>query len=552
MRSAQLLVGLAVVTSLVTTTGLAAAVPPPPPNPSDSDLQQATAGVDSRLGQVGALINEVASADQQLSALDDEVAIKREGVNKALVDLQNARDAASVAAGAVAGTLQALQDAGAQIHWAQTKFDEFAANTYRQGTGVASIASFIGSAGPADVLDRAQLIKLLATNKNSVLDGLQRARTAEANKNSAAREAKQSADEAASAAESQKAEAENAIAVARSALAEQAGKKAKIEAEKAAAEAALGAARENVSGLQNQRQAFVNWDTQRAAEQVAAAAAAAAAKQAAAEAAARVAANEAARARARELAEGQRAHTQIEDDPPSGETDTSGTDESGADTSGTDNSGTDNSGTDESGTDTSGTDTSGTDGSGTDTSGTDDSDTDEVAPTTTPKPKPATPKPTKPKPTTPKPTKPKPTVSGSAAIETVIDRGMAQLGITYAWGGGDENGPTLGIRDGGVADSYGDFNKVGFDCSGLMIYAFAGIGVSLPHYTGYQYTAGEQVSTSEMKRGDMIFYGPNASQHVALYLGNGEMLEAPQSGSVVKVSPVRWSGMTPYVVRMVA
>ncbi len=124
--------------------------------------------------------------------------------------------------------------------------------------------------------------------------------------------------------------------------------------------------------------------------------------------------------------------------------------------------------------------------------------------------------------------------------------------MQYAWGGGDENGPTRGIRDGGVADSYGDFNKVGFDCSGLMIYAFAGIGISLPHYTGYQYTAGTQVPSSEMKRGDMIFYGPNASQHVALYLGNGQMLEAPQSGSSVMVSPVRWGGMTPYAVRLVS
>jgi cell wall-associated NlpC family hydrolase len=134
----------------------------------------------------------------------------------------------------------------------------------------------------------------------------------------------------------------------------------------------------------------------------------------------------------------------------------------------------------------------------------------------------------------------------------VIDRGLSQIGVEYAWGGGDENGPTKGIRDGGVADSYGDFNKVGFDCSGLMIYAFAGIGISLPHYTGYQYTAGEQVPSEEMQRGDMIFYGPNASQHVALYLGDNEMLEAPQSGSTVRISPVRWDGMTPYAVRMVS
>ncbi|WP_420881916.1 NlpC/P60 family protein, partial [Rhodococcus sp. (in: high G+C Gram-positive bacteria)] len=145
-----------------------------------------------------------------------------------------------------------------------------------------------------------------------------------------------------------------------------------------------------------------------------------------------------------------------------------------------------------------------------------------------------------------------PSVTGAGAIETVIDRGMSQLGLPYAWGGGNANGPTLGIRDGGVADSYGDFNKVGFDCSGLMIYAFAGAGISLPHYTGYQYTAGTQVPSSEMRRGDMIFYGPNASQHVALYLGDGQMLEAPQSGSTVRVSLVRWDGMTPYAVRMVS
>ena len=50
-----------------------------------------------------------------------------------------------------------------------------------------------------------------------------------------------------------------------------------------------------------------------------------------------------------------------------------------------------------------------------------------------------------------------------------------------------------------------------------------------------------------MRRGDIIFYGPGASQHVTLYLGNGQMLEAPYTGSTVKVSPVRTSGMTPYV-----
>ena len=92
---------------------------------------------------------------------------------------------------------------------------------------------------------------------------------------------------------------------------------------------------------------------------------------------------------------------------------------------------------------------------------------------------------------------------------------------------------------------------VGFDCSGLMLYMFAGIGIKLDHYTGSQYNAGRKVPSSQMRRGDMIFYGPNASQHVAMYLGGGQMLEAPYTGSVVKVSPVRTSGMTPYATRLI-
>lgn len=145
-----------------------------------------------------------------------------------------------------------------------------------------------------------------------------------------------------------------------------------------------------------------------------------------------------------------------------------------------------------------------------------------------------------------------PVMRGSAAVELVVNRALSQLGVPYAWGGGNAYGPTRGIRDGGVADRYGDYNKTGFDCSGLMMYAFAGIGISLQHYTGYQYNDkhGTKVPLSQMKRGDMIFYGANASQHVAMYLGGGQMVEAPQSGSVVKISPVRTNGAMPYVVRM--
>ena len=136
-----------------------------------------------------------------------------------------------------------------------------------------------------------------------------------------------------------------------------------------------------------------------------------------------------------------------------------------------------------------------------------------------------------------------PMVYGNQAIEYVIKRGQSQIGVPYSWGGGTASGPSRGIDDGA--------NTVGFDCSGLVMYAFAGAGVKIPHYSGSQYTAGRQVPSAQMRRGDVIFYGPNGSQHEALYLGNGQMLEAPYTGSDVHISAVRTSGMTPYVVRFI-
>ncbi|OLM19008.1 MULTISPECIES: NlpC/P60 family protein [unclassified Pseudonocardia] len=139
---------------------------------------------------------------------------------------------------------------------------------------------------------------------------------------------------------------------------------------------------------------------------------------------------------------------------------------------------------------------------------------------------------------------PAPRRTGSSAVEMVIDRAMAQIGTIYAWGGGNSRGPTTGIRDGGVADSYGDYNKVGFDCSGLMLYAFAGAGIDLPRYSGNQADAGEQVSISDMQRGDMLSWAENGrTHHIAMYLGDGKMIEAPYSGARVKISPVRYDGL---------
>ncbi len=136
-----------------------------------------------------------------------------------------------------------------------------------------------------------------------------------------------------------------------------------------------------------------------------------------------------------------------------------------------------------------------------------------------------------------------PRVYGRQASEYVIRRGLSQLGVPYSWGGGTAAGPGKGIGSGS--------GTTGFDCSGLVLYSFAGVGIKLPHYSGSQYDLGRKIPASQMRRGDVIFYGPGGSQHVTIYLGQGQMLEAPDVGLKVRVAPVRTSGMTPYVVRYI-
>jgi peptidoglycan DL-endopeptidase RipA len=136
-----------------------------------------------------------------------------------------------------------------------------------------------------------------------------------------------------------------------------------------------------------------------------------------------------------------------------------------------------------------------------------------------------------------------PRVYGRQATEYVIRRGMSQIGVPYSWGGGNAAGPSRGIDSGA--------GITGFDCSGLVLYSFAGVGIKLPHYSGSQYNLGRKIPSSQMRRGDVIFYGPGGSQHVTIYLGDGQMLEAPDIGLKVRVAPVRTSGMTPYVIRYI-
>jgi peptidoglycan DL-endopeptidase CwlO len=79
-----------------------------------------------------------------------------------------------------------------------------------------------------------------------------------------------------------------------------------------------------------------------------------------------------------------------------------------------------------------------------------------------------------------------------------------------------------------------------FDCSGLIVWAYAQEGISLPHYTGSLWNDGQHISRDNLEPGDLIFFDADIS-HVGIYLGNGVMVDAPHSGAVVRVEAVWWS-----------
>ena len=113
---------------------------------------------------------------------------------------------------------------------------------------------------------------------------------------------------------------------------------------------------------------------------------------------------------------------------------------------------------------------------------------------------------------------PPPPSSGGAGA-AAVRAAESQLGVPYVWGG----------------ESPGR----GFDCSGLVAWAWGQAGVSLPHYSGAQYDDSAPVPVSDLEPGDLLFYGPGGSSHVAMYIGGGQMIEAPYTGAYVWVTALR-------------
>jgi cell wall-associated NlpC family hydrolase len=83
---------------------------------------------------------------------------------------------------------------------------------------------------------------------------------------------------------------------------------------------------------------------------------------------------------------------------------------------------------------------------------------------------------------------------------------------------------------------YGSAGPSSYDCSGLAKAAWARAGVTLAHYTGAQWDEGVHISRANLRPGDLVFFGSDV-HHVGIYIGNGQMIEAPHSGLDVRIAP---------------
>lgn len=119
-------------------------------------------------------------------------------------------------------------------------------------------------------------------------------------------------------------------------------------------------------------------------------------------------------------------------------------------------------------------------------------------------------------------------MGGNDARDAVLRAAASQKGMPYSWGGGNYGGATKGI-------GRGTENLVGFDCSGLVQYALAQVGMKMPRHNTQQLAMGIRTPINKLLPGDLV----GSSGHVAIYAGNGMMWEAPTFGKNVRLVPVR-------------
>jgi len=121
---------------------------------------------------------------------------------------------------------------------------------------------------------------------------------------------------------------------------------------------------------------------------------------------------------------------------------------------------------------------------------------------------------------------------------TAVNAAESKIGTPYSWGGGNANGASTGICCSPNGSS--GTNVTGFDCSGLVLYAYAQAGISMPRTAAAQFAASEPVTPGQMRPGDLVFYGSSAASihHVGIYVGGGWIINAPKPGTNVRYDPM--------------
>ncbi|MBV8258989.1 MAG: C40 family peptidase [Actinobacteria bacterium] len=120
-----------------------------------------------------------------------------------------------------------------------------------------------------------------------------------------------------------------------------------------------------------------------------------------------------------------------------------------------------------------------------------------------------------------------------AGAASALPPSPAPVTIAPSSGGGHPQAASLAAQYLGVPYVWGGASPGGFDCSGLVMYVYAQLGISLPHYTVSQWNATIPVAPSDMQPGDLVFF--DGLGHVGIYIGNGQFIDAPHTGSVVRV-----------------